>query len=551
MKHLLYGFDNEEGIVNIQPVPKSSIVQVFSRKDGVLEDRYELFDLLVYTNDKNPALRDVRPKDITVLGGTNHHNRLVVTNDWDTYMYLKKSEDVYVPKYRMLYQLQSGKTPYKGITTEDVVVLFFDIEVYTTPGYDFPIATRDTDKVIMISTRTNKGVEKVFHGDNETAVISEFFEYLRQVDPDILCNHSIFNFDLPYLVSRCNFLGIPMQIGRDGSEPRSYESRVKFADRESSFDNFQIYGRDIIDTYFLAQQADIGKREMPSYRLKEIVKWLGLASDEREYIEGQFISWYWDNDRQALLRYALDDVREAEILFNRFGGATFIGSRFFPHNLQDTAILGTGGKCETLFLREYLRKAWSLPKPSPKRDFIGGFAGCMAYGFIDKPLVGVDVESLYPTLAEDLGIKPKHDELEIFPAMVRLLKSERLVCKKNAKSAPTPQERSMWAATDVSVKILLNTLSFGWLSSEWNPWNDYDEAERITTNGRRVIKSMIYNATQMESQPVKIDTDGMICTIPDGVAVEDFVTALQQAVNDWVGFGLYDGDMDEMIKDIT
>lgn len=550
MKHLLYGSDEEEHIVNIQNVPRNSVAQVISRVGGNIVSRYETFNLYAYLNEKDSVLEDIPSKYIQTLKGNNYYNRAVITKDWDAYQTAKSSEDAYVPQYNILYQLQTGKTPLKGMTSKDTVVLFFDIEVYTTPGYNFPLAERDGDKIIMIAAKTNKGFEHVIHGDDEKRIISEFITLVARINPDIICNHNIFGFDLPYLVSRCRKVGVKFTIGRDGSEPRSFDTEIKFAERKSAYTNFQIYGRDILDTYFFAQQADIGKREMPSYNLKDIVKWLGKASSTREYIAGEQISAMWDLDRDRLVSYALDDVRETEILFDSFGGSTFMSTQFFPFNLQDTARYGTGNKCEALFVREYMRQGWSIPKRGERRDFAGGFAGCMVYGLIDQPTVGIDVESLYPTLAEDLKICPKHDELNIFPHIVKMLKAERLRCKTNAKKAPTADERAMWSATDTAHKILLNSLSFGWLSSEWNPWNDYDEAERITTNGQRVIKSMIYNAQEAGGIPIKIDTDGMLTTIPEPYTAESFVEYLQEMVNTWIDFGLFDGDFDHYFENI-
>jgi DNA polymerase, archaea type len=550
MKHLLYGIDEEEHIVNIQNVPRNSVAQIFSRVDGNVVTRYEAFDLYAYLNDKDPVLELIPEKYIKHLKGNNYYNRAIITKDWDAYQTAKSSEDAYVPQYNILYQLQTGKTPLKGMTAKDTVVMFFDIEVYTTPGYHFPLAEREGDKIIMIAVKTNKGFHHVIHGDDEKKNIGEFIALVARINPDIICNHNIFGFDLPYLVSRCRKVGIKFTIGRDGSEPRSFDTEIKFAERKSAYTNFQIFGRDILDTYFFAQQADIGKREMPSYNLKDIVKWLGKASQDREYIDGQEISAIWDFDRERLVRYALDDVIETEILFDSFGGSTFMSTQFFPFNLQDTARYGTGNKCEALFVREYIRQGWSIPKRGEKRDFPGGYAGCMVYGLIEEPTVGIDVESLYPTLAEDLKICPKHDELKIFPHIVKLLKAERLHCKTNAKKAPTPDERAMWSATDVSVKILLNTLSYGWLSSEWNPWNDYDEAERITTNGQRVIKCMIYNAEDAGGVPIKIDTDGMLTTIPEPYTAESFVEYLQDMVNTWIDFGLFEGAFDHYFEHI-
>ena len=47
-----------------------------------------------------------------------------------------------------------------------------------------------------------------------------FGEALREIDPDIIEGHNVFNFDLPYLIARAERHGVPLRWGRDGSTPR-------------------------------------------------------------------------------------------------------------------------------------------------------------------------------------------------------------------------------------------------------------------------------------------------------------------------------------------
>ena len=546
-KYLLYGADQETDIVNIEPIYGKPVVRIFSRVDGVLEDRYEKYNYMVYLHHKDPVLDEIPEQHCWLLDGSNHYDTLALLPNKELFDVTKKSNDCYIPLPACQYGIQTGKTPFKGLTHRDVNILFFDIEVYTTPGYEFPLAHRAGDKVIMIAIRTNDGHEEVLYGDNEKELLQNFLTVIQREDPDILCNHNIFNFDLPYLFTRYQRYGIEFAIGRDGTEPRTFDTKIKIADREVAYTNFHIFGRDVLDTWFMVQQADVGKREMPGYGLKTVVKYLGLSSEEREYIDGGDIAKVWDTDRERLVKYALDDVREVQVLFEKFGGATFMSAQFFPMSLQDNARYGTGNKCELIFLREYYRNGWSIPKPQPDRDFGGGYAACLKYGAIHEPMIYIDVESLYPTLAQDLHIAPSADELGIFQDMVTLLKAERINCKKLSKDAPTAEDRDMWAATDTSIKILLNTLSYGWLSSKWNPWNDFGEAERITANGQRVIKMMIKSAIELGGNPVKIDTDGMLTVPAKNMNNDDFVQEIQYLTNQAVAFGLYEGFYDDSL----
>lgn len=531
-KSILYGRDNEENIVKIETLPHKNLVQIFKRENGELSSRYEDFKLFAFCN----KAEKIKGKPLL---GSNYYNKLVEFENYSDYNHFRRNyKDTNVPFLQSQYKLKSGKTVFKGMDFNDPLILFIDIEVITTPGYHFPISSRDGDEVIIIAMRTNRGDEILIYqgikpeigkdvngvkhfsvGQNERYVLEEFLHQFRAIDPDIVVNHNIFNFDLPYLHDRFQKYGLNFALGRDGSEPNVYDTTIKFGDRKRDYKNYAIYGRDVIDTQFLAEYADVVLRSMPNYKLKDLVKFLGKESDARTYIEGRDITEYWfdEEKRPELIKYAIEDVREAEIVYNEYGQSIFILTQMVPMNYQEVFRYGTGNQIEYVFNREYLYQGYSLPKADPQQNIVGGYADVLEFGLIKGSIIYADVKSLYPSLAKMLKIQPKKDELKIYPIILDTLTNLRYEIKALIKEYIKTDQKSKIAqqkATDGSVKIMLNTMSYGFLAFSLSGFNDYGEAERITKNGQKIVKTMIDIIRKDGGFPIKVDTDGVALRVP-------------------------------------
>jgi DNA polymerase elongation subunit (family B) len=518
---LLHGWDNEENIVAIENVPNSNLVQKFIRKDGKLTSQYERISPFFLANTKEPNL----------LGNNKFNTRIDCKNFQELYEQKKKYRETFIPFADSQYLVQTGKTLFKGTT--QTLNLFFDIEVVTHPDYEFPNPVRDYDKIIIIAVHTNNGEDYLLclnddgntpKGDNvilydtEAKLIEGFIALVRKIDPDVIANHNIFNFDLDYLRQRADKFSVPFALGRNGTEPKFYETSIKFGDRNRSYTNYKIYGRHIIDTMFLAEAADVTSRNMPSYGLKDLVIYLKKASETREYVEGSQISSIWFEDRERLLRYALDDVYEAEILYEHFSPAVYKQTQLVPMGYQEVFRYGTGNQIDYIMLRNYMKYSWSFSAPEKQRHIKGGYADVLKYGLIIEDLIYADVESLYPSLALALGIQPKRDELKLFQRLVTMMINQRFAIKADIakyKKEGNYDLASKQKAYDGAIKIFLNTLSYGYLAWSFGAFNDYDEAERITNGGQDVVKLMIKCIQEDGAEVIKVDTDGLCCTVPE------------------------------------
>jgi len=410
------------------------------------------------------------------------------------------------------------------------------------------------DEIIIVSLSDSRGWEKVINskGQGEKCLLEQLVGIITERDPDVIEGHNIFSFDLPYIQARCSQHNVPFAIGRDGLIPRSYPASIRFAERSIDYPFFDIPGRNVIDTLFLVQSYDISKRSIQSYGLKSVARHFGFAAKDRTYIEYSEISGLWKSDPDRLLRYALDDVRETRELSSLLSGSSFYLAQMLPFTYAMTARTGQAAKIEALLTREYLRNKHSIPKPSFGKQQYGGYTAVFLKGVLG-PIVYADVESLYPSIMLSNNICPRTDELKAFPGVLSDLKVLRLKTKGMAtaeKSAGNEPLSANYDAMQGSFKILINAM-YGYLGFAGGIFNDYDEADRVTSTGQSIARKMIREFEAEGCQIVEVDTDGILLIPPDGVTDEEEERALVKKVSSLMPEGIrigFDGRFRKMIS---
>ena len=583
---ILYGQDMEEGIVAVEPVPDEAMVRVFKREKGRLTTRLDRSKAFFYTNKDEPALDDIWDDgtEIWALDGGLHFDTLVETNSIRTAWWFKKQAqkgNFYMVRERGQYLLSTGKTLFKGMGFDDVVRMYFDIETLTTKGYKFTNPQRVEDKIAIISIKTNRGHKiclaldedeklnmmdklaidqqlgdtELVWCESEEMLLEVFFSLIEQIDPDVFVNHNIFNFDLWFIHERCRFLDVRMEMGRNRTTPNTYQTSVYIAEKSREILNFEFYGRHVIDTEILARQDDNVKRKYENYQLKYLIKELGEQREGRIIVPGNRISAAWRNedpeyDRKDLLSYAMDDAEDAQTLDHYFGRAVFKSTQFTPYPYQDVFRLASGGKSETLFVRYYYENNHSLPQRDKKKKFPGGYADVLQYGLINDDIVLGDVKSLYPSLGIKENIQPKDDKLGFYQKIIRLFREYRYEIKDQIKDADEQVKREL-KSTDGAIKIYLNTIAYGYITSPFSLFNDYDEGSRITIKGQEILKEVIKYVEQGNGTPVKCDTDGLHFIPPplfknDREMESEFISNLSDAMPENIEIGV-DGQYQSML----
>ncbi len=575
---LLFGKDDEERIVGVNQLPDNKVRLYIREENGVKSRDEEYYPFFFLSEDL--LLKGFAPVNnekfwLIKLQGGNFYRFLAIFKTQQNY---RNALDFVASNSRSSsddeddsgfssnltysrgdavtqYLLQTGKTLFKGMVLEDLYRMQLDIETYYKPEKNtHSKVSIGSDPIIIISLSDNKGWEHIIHTKDlsEKELLEKLVSIIRLKDPDVIEGHNIFSFDLSYIQRRCEILGVEFRIGRDGSVPRSYQASIRFAERSIDYPFFDIAGRHVIDTFFLVQNYDVAKRSMPGYGLKAAAKYFGFASPDRTYVEYSEIADLWDNNPARLLNYALDDVRETEKIAAMLSGSNFYMTRMMPYTYAQTSRMGPAAKIEALFVREYLKEKHSLPKPAIGQQHSGGFTEVFLKGILG-PIVYADVESLYPSIMLSYDICPKSDERRIFPKILTDLKELRFTTKNKVKEEKEKGNKALaenYDAMQSSFKILINAM-YGYLGFSIGIFNDYEEADRVTTTGQEIARRMIKEFESRGCKVIEVDTDGILFVPPSHIQSKEDEISLVEEVSAVMPKGItigYDGRFRKMIS---
>ena len=419
------------------------------------------------------------------------------------------------------YLLMSGRTSFGGLAFGDLRRLALDIEVVTTEGYEFPSAARAGDRIVAVAIADSSGFRHVVRGDrlDERELLEECTRIIRERDPDVIEGHNIFRFDLEYLEARARRHEAPLRWGRDGSALRSRVARLQIAERTINYRRWEAAGRHVIDTWMLAQLHDAGARDLPGFGLKDLARHFGVAAPDRTYIDASRVAQTLREDPERLMAYAIDDAVETLGVAAVLAPPYFAQAQVVPFDYQACTLRGAAAKIDALMLREYLHRRHAVPAPQSSVPVGGGHTVICQQG-VARPVLHVDVTSLYPSLMLAHSIAPASDALGGFPALLQHLRDFRVRAKRLARETADPAERAHLGALQQSFKILINAF-YGYLAFSGGHWNDYDAANRVTSEGRAIVASLLERLTELGATPVEADTDGVYFVPPPGHRPED------------------------------
>ena len=350
---------------------------------------------------------------------------------------------------------------------------------------------------------------------------------LRAIDPDVIENHNLHGFDLPFLVRRAHLLGVPFDMGRTGAPAirrrpaaRSHPSMPRA--------RYTIPGRELIDTLDAVIRHDFSARDLPGRGLKAVARHFGVARAAREQIAGSRVYEVFGRDPERVRRYARDDVDEAAAIARLLGGAAFALARMAPRRYERLADAGPAtGVLDPLLVRAYLRAGAALPahETGDGTSHSGAALHLFATGVAHR-IVKADVASLYPSLMRQYRIGPARDRLGVLLALVDRLVDQRLAAKARARAAPAGSaERHTHDAMSAAMKIVVNS-AYGYLGAVGlTRFSDVHAANEVTRRGREVLELICRELAHRDVTLLEADTDGVYFAVP-----EDFTEADERRV---------------------
>jgi len=546
---ILFGFDKRTCIVAVEPA--GHFMRVFFRTKEGVHFHDEPFHPFILVTDLSLISSCHVPCSVRKLEGEGEFRFQLLFDSWGDcsaakdFLVSKAGSGAAAPYlfYSDLshqFLLSTGTTLFKGMELDQLHVLTMDIETYCADGYRFSNPDRKEDRIISIACKNSHGAETVLRGNqlDERAMLLELNAIIQKADPDVIVGHNIFRFDLEYIRKRAARHGVSLNWGRNGAEPHiTANSRWNIAEKAIDFPRWDIYGRQIIDTYFLVQHYDIAQRALPSHGLKQVARHFGVAAAERVYLEGNQISGQFEDDPELLYRYNLDDVRETESIFKILGYPWFLQTRIFPYSFQNCPLRGIATRINSLFVREYLHKGQAIPaRTEETMPFEGGYTELVHQG-ISGPIVHCDVASLYPSLMLTYRLQPQKDSLGLFLPMLAELRRFRLEAKQAASESKEQEDRQYFEALQQVFKVLINSF-FGYLGTALHNFSDPAAAAEVTRLGRVTIKTMIELLRQHGAEPVEVDTDGIYFRPPEGCEHEDCQRRLVEQISEGLPAGI-------------
>jgi DNA polymerase elongation subunit (family B) len=433
------------------------------------------------------------------------------------------------------YLVATGRTYFRGLAFDDVHRLQVDLE---TTGLH---ATRDS--IFLVAVRDNRGLtcvldvrESGLEGPAaEADLIRRLATLIIDADPDVIENHNLHGFDLPFLARRAELLGVPLTLGRlpgvglrqrpaargygpSRGEPGEEDGSESGSGARPRVGRYTVPGRELIDTLDAVRRHDFSARDLPGHGLKAVARHFGLSHEHREYVEGARVYATWVADPDRVRRYALDDVDEAAGLSRLLGGAAFALARMAPRRYERLADAGPAtGVLDPLIVRAYVRSEVSLPAraTSDGTQHSGAALYLFAAG-VARRIVKADVSSLYPSLMRQYRIGPAADRIGALLALVDRLVEQRLAAKARARAAALGSpERHTNEALSAAMKILVNS-AYGYMGAiSLTRLADVRAANEVTRRGREVLGLLCRELHSRGAVLLEADTDGVYFAAPE------------------------------------
>lgn len=440
------------------------------------------------------------------------------------------------------YLVQKKKRLFKGIENYfDVHRFVFDIE---TTGLN-----PEVDRIILIGVKNNRGLKKLIDtlGENgEKRCIEEFFKIIKETKPTIIGGYNSAAFDFPFILKRAEILGINVSeitqmLSYEGIKVK--EGILKLANEIEPYNQYIIWGFNIIDIAHSVRRAQAINSEIKSWGLKYITKFIEKEKQNRIYVDPAYISKiYLENEsfyvnpksggfrkigdpgtenlldrfpgkfeiwpgRKIIEQYLDDDLYETMVVDDSFSQSTFLLSKLVPTTYERIATMGTATLWKLIMLAWSYEHNLAIPEKDERRAITGGLSRLLKVGY-SKNIVKFDYASLYPSIQLVYDVFPACDVTGAQKSMLKYFRNVRITYKRlkeeNEKTNPVLAE--MYDRKQLPLKIFINAY-FGSLSApKVYPWGEMNMGETITCTGRQCLRMMIMWFMKKGYKPLVMDS---------------------------------------------
>lgn len=417
------------------------------------------------------------------------------------------------------------------------VIASLDIETGTKSNQLYSIAVHVTGKqgeykkVFMLGEKPKNYPDYISIYDKERELLISFFNWFKEIDPDIIIGWHVIGFDLLFLENKCRGLGISLDIARANG-------RVLIRQRKPSGHYISLTGRVVIDGPAMLRASFFNfedfKLETVAQELLGEGKTIDADTKKIEEIERRF-----REDKISLAEYNLQDAVLVSEIFKKTGLIELSVRRAQISGL----LMDQLGMMTAAFDHLYLPKLHQAGFAAPNLKDIYT-AGHAPGGYVIEPVPGIyenivvlDFKSLYPSIMQTFKIDPYSrlmketdtietlngyrfsSSLHILPGFINELMKQRDEAKKK-------KDKQLSQA----IKILMNSL-YGVMGSYNCRFYHPDLPKAITGSGHKLL---LGSKEYLEKKDLKViygDTDSLFVMLKD-VSVENGETQGKRIVKD-------------------
>lgn len=373
----------------------------------------------------------------------------------------------------------------------DLRIVSLDIETSFTENilYSIAIYAEDLKKVFMVADESVAPLGYMEYLPDEASLIKRFLSWFADVDPDVVIGWSVVQFDLWFLQTRCDALGIDFNLGRD-HEPVRWRSVSQGRIRRFAL----VPGRVVLDGIELLRTATYS---FESFALDFVARKLlgrGKLVDDVDARASEIQDMY-ATDKKALAEYNLEDCALVYEIFELTHLVEFAIQRSCLTGLDMDRAGGSVAAFDFLYLPRLHRQGYVAPvvQDGTGQGSPGGFVFDSKPGLYDDVIV-LDFKSLYPSIIRTFHVDPLalisadqgaipgfkggefSRERHILPTIIEELWQARDKAKQAGQ-----------AANSQAIKIIMNSF-YGVLGTTGCRFFDPRLVSSITMRGHEILK---------------------------------------------------------------
>ncbi len=394
--------------------------------------------------------------------------------------------------------------------------------------------------VYMIGSGTAEKQDgyQLHYCSDERELLTRFFQWLKDVDPDIIIGWAIVNFDLSFIDRKCRALGIRFDMGRGGDSAAILQPGNPGQPRIA-----KIPGRAVLDGIDLLKAGfwafDSFSLDNVAHELLGEGKLISTGEDKVARINHLF-----KNDKPKLADY---NIKDCQLVNDIFIKADLIEFAVQRANLTGLAIDRLGGSVaafDNLYLPRLHRHGYVAPDVDNTSDGLGSPGGYVldsAPGIYQNVLV-LDFKSLYPSIIRTFCIDPMglsqpgsdpvpgfmeasfSRDTHILPGIISELWKARDDAKRE-NNKPLSQ----------AIKIIMNSF-YGVLGTNGCRFHSHQLASSITRRGHDIITQSRDKIEEHGYRVIYGDTDSLFVLLGENHtkdSADKIGNRLTDSLNKW------------------